>query len=338
MDGISCKLLILFRYEERSRFAAKQFAGREYESKYDGPASNKYDSALPSKHDILSTHKSEPPRQQIRSYHGHVDHESHSSYYRDKQVSVEGKKPFENFDPNVAPPGTDNTAGVPSLLDIKVSHPNTNIYPISTIGTGVSQEHRVIASDFESKSRREKEHIDIKPSAPVERKKSNTEEDQDSDKDHRQKRSPAGKKHKKEKRKHKKKNKDDKKPKKRKSSKDERPAEGEKSSEDEHETETTDPVKVVVADPPIGVSDALGTLPLIDNGFAARQTAPCDSTVKSPDRSHDVDTGPIKIEHSDKHRSAEIIKRRESQSGVPVVPAKEVPTPKSIGRFHDYRL
>lgn len=338
------------RYDDRSsRYPKPPYSSRDYD-KYDGPPSSKYDTPLPPKHDSQS-HKSDSQRQPSRSYHSHSSHgpdHEHPSFYRDKPADI--KKPFQEFDPAVAPPGTD-ISSMPSLLDLNVPHPNApnaNVFTISTIGTGVTQDIRPPPSDYD-KNRREREQTDSKVSsvATTERKKSNADDDQDqeSDKDHKHKKSPTSKKHKKEKRKHKKKNKDEKKPKKRKSSKDERPADGEKSSDDDAETEETQP-----SARPIPVLDAnaasktvsnqlIDTAPP-DSSFGSRQTVP-DSTVKSPDRGTEVDAQSNRFEGSNfqekSHHQTEP-SRRASQTSTSSQQGRDVPETKSLSKFGQIQM
>lgn len=314
------------RYEDRGRFPKPPYGARDFEGKYDGQPT-KFDASMSQKSDIQSIHKSDSQRQPIRSYHSNMPHgHEHdqprdSQFYRDKLTASDIKKPGQDFDTNLLPPGTDANSCMPSLLDINLSRPNSNIYPISTIGTGVTQEHRPLASDYE-KSRRDKDsHADSKSALANERKKSSLDDENDSD--HRHKKSPTGKKHKKDKRKHKKKSKDEKKTKKRKSSKDERPTDGDKSSEEEMDTETAqDSTKLVPAAVHVKgavIEQPLGEGIVPDNAFAARQTAPCDSTVKSPERAHDTEAPAVKVEpptsHAEREKSGSIeTRRRDSQT------------------------
>lgn len=340
------------RYDERqARFQNKSsYSSREYESKYDAPSHGKYDNPPP-KHD---SHKYDSQRQPVRPYHGHMSHgTSHeppvSSYNRDKPPApMDSKRPYD-FEPNIVPPGTENViSAVPSLLDINIQPlANTaNIYPITTIGGGT---HDVRAQEMSTdleKARRERDSIsDSGPAAATtERKKSSTEEDRDKDQDgekDRRRKSPVGKKHKKEKKKHKKKSREEKKGKKPKKPKDEKAADEEKSSDDEPETElfheAGKPIPTVMEEGKIptlvgGGSGAIAPGAMIslmdinvsltsDNILtAAMQTAPCDSTVKSPDRVHELDANGVNKEESHMtgektgQVTTEPLKRRDSVS------------------------
>ncbi|ODM96842.1 hypothetical protein Ocin01_09831, partial [Orchesella cincta] len=327
------------RYDERPppRFQNKPYNAREYEGKYDAPSS-KYENPMASKHDTQGSHKYEPQRQPTRPYHGHnmghgMPHDAPSSY-RDKPP-VETKRPYE-YESNIVPPGTENVIQtVPSLLDINVQphQNNPNVYPISTIGTHSVHTHGHEGSSRET-SELDKSRRAVPETAPVVSEKKKPDEDivkeMDGDKE-RRKKSPLGKKHKKEKKKHKKKSKEEKKGKKTRKSKDDKTTEGDKSSDDEPETETShEKASLTPVEEgkllPIGVLDTS-----IDS--IAKQTAPCDSTVKSPDRLHESEAAVKEEANTAIDKTAQPltqpVKRRGSLATVSQVIGHEVPDHKN---------